>query len=324
MLYYNITKLIPIITMRPWFLLILFFISALTHADGRAEEQADTTLPGTSQLRVVASIKPIYSMVAAIMQGVGRPELLLSSNQSPHHYSIRPSERRKLSRADLIFWVSPNIESFMPRLLSSLDNKIQVIALIDTNNLTLHRVRLTDHQRISPHDNQHTQIDAHIWLNTYNIEKMTDEITRQLVSIDPDNARNYKNNNKILHEKINKLRDELGLLLKDKQHLFLTYHDGYQYFEQEFKLKNTGFVSSNPDLRPSARHIQSMKDLIRKYSIQCIFYDAPIEPPIMASLLAGSRAQAIELDPTGIRLPADEQALFKIMRKMADQFRQCL
>lgn len=312
--------------MQLWFLPLLFFIPVLAHADKQATELANTAHPDAmaSHIRVVASIKPIHSLVAAIMQGVGQPELLLSSNQSPHHVSIRPSERRKLARADLIFWVAPNMESFMPRLLSSLDSKIQVISLVDINGLTLHRIRQADHRHISQHDNQHTQIDAHIWLNTYNIEKMADEITRQLVKLDPDHATHYKNNNKTLHQEIKKLREELSSLMKDKQHLFLTYHDGYQYFEQEFKLKNAGFVSSNADLRPSARHIQSMKELIRRYSIQCIFYDAPVEPPIMASLLAGSRAQAIELDPTGIRQPAGKQALFQIMRKMANQFRQCL
>lgn len=311
MLHYNITKFDPVTAMRIWFLSLLLFVSALSHAD-------------TTHLRVVASIKPIHSLVAGVMQGVGQPELLLSSNQSPHHYSMRPSERRLLARADLIFWVGPNMESFMPRLLSSLDNKTRPVSLIDTKGLTLLPVRMADHLHNQQHKLRHAQIDAHIWLNTYNIEIMTDEITRQLTDMDPANAQQYKNNNIILHEKIKRLRDELGSLLREKQHPFLTYHDGYQYFEQEFNLKNAGFVSSNPELRPSARHLQAMKDLVRKHSIECIFYDAPIEPPIMASLLAGNRTKAVELDPTGIRLPASEKNLFQTMRSLGSKFGNCL
>ena len=297
--------------MRNCFLALLLFVSSLAQADKQAEN---------TPLRVVASIKPVHSLVAGIMQGVGRPELLLSSNQSPHHYSLRPSERRKLARADLIFWIGPNMESFMPRLLHSIDNKTQLISLVDTEGLILLPMRLTGHS----HENQHTVIDPHIWMNTYNIEKMADEITRQLVSIDPANTRQYKNNNKILHRKIKNLRNELRLKLKDKNSPFLTYHDGYQYFEEEFNLKNIGFISSGPELQPSAMHIQAMKKLIRKYSIQCIFYDAPSKPPIITSLLAGSGARAIELDPTGILLPAGKDTLWQIMRSLGKNFQSCL
>jgi len=264
--------------MRNCFLAALFFIPTFVHAI----EQADNV-----PLKVVASIKPIHSIVASIMQSVGQPELLLHSSQSPHHYSLRPSERQKLARADLIFWIGPTLESFMPRLLHSLDKKIKFVTLINTEGLMLLPKRLTENH----FKTKSTIIDAHIWMNTGNIEIMMDEITRQLVSMDPANAQQYKKNHKALYKKIRALKHELGLKLKDKQRPFLTYHDGYQYFEQEFNLNNTGFISSDTDLQPSVMHIQKMKNLIREHSIQCIFYDAPFEPPIMASLLAGNRAR---------------------------------
>ncbi len=311
MLHYNITKSITITTMRNCFLAVLFFIPSFVHAI----EQADN-----APLKVVASIKPVHSLVAGIMQGVGQPELLLHSSQSPHHYSLRPSERRKLARADLIFWIGPTMESFMPRLLHSLDKKTRLVTLIDTEGLMLLAKRLTENHL----KNKGTVIDAHIWMNTGNIEIMINEITRQLVSMDPANAQQYKNNHKTLYKKIKALRHELSLKLKDKQSPFLTYHDGYQYFEQEFNLNNTGFISSDTDLQPSAMHVQKMKKLIREHSIQCIFYDAPFEPPVMASLLAGSRARAVELDPTGIRLTAGENTLFQIMRNLGENFQNCL
>ena len=320
MLHYNITKFITLSPMRFWLLSILFFISAFSYA----AEQAEST-----HLRVIASIKPVHSMVAAIMHGVGRPDLLLTSNQSPHHYSLKPSERRLLAHADLIFWIGPNLESFLPRLFSSLDKEITLISLIDTSGLTLHALRQPGHHADdATHDtqegNQLNRIDAHIWLNTHNIELMLDEITRQLVNADPDNAQQYKNNNNALHNKVEDLRTELTSLLKEKQRPFLTYHDGYQYFETEFNLKNAGFVSIDPELRPSAHHIQTLKETMHEHSIQCIFYDAPFEPPIIGSLLHDDNAKAVELDPTGLRLPAGKETLFQIMLSLGKKFHDCL
>ena len=53
--------------------------------------------------RVVASIKPVHSLVSAVMQGAGEPGLLVGGSGSPHAYALRPSEARALSRADIVF-----------------------------------------------------------------------------------------------------------------------------------------------------------------------------------------------------------------------------
>lgn len=300
--------------MRNCFLALLLFTSAFAQAYGESNKSAP---------EVLASIKPVHLLVASIMQGVGQPELLLRSNQSPHHYSLKPSERRKIAQADLIFWIGPNMENFMPRLLSSLESRTQVVSLVNSKGLTLLPVRQPGHG-FEHHDNNRSQIDAHIWLNTHNIEVMANVITRTLVSLDPDNSQQYKNNNKILLIKIRMLRNELTSLLRDKQQPFLTYHDGYQYFEHEFNLKNSGFISINPELRPSAKHIQSMKEQILKHTIECIFYDAPAEPPIIASLLADNPAKAVELDPLGITLQPNKQDILQIMHAMGEKFHNCL
>ena len=54
---------------------------------------------------MVASIKPIHSLVAAVMADVGEPKLLITGAESPHTYNLRPSEARALSQADLVFWI---------------------------------------------------------------------------------------------------------------------------------------------------------------------------------------------------------------------------
>jgi zinc transport system substrate-binding protein len=65
---------------------------------------------------VVASIKPIHSLIAGIMQGVGEPALLMRGGQSPHDFSLRPSDMRLLQGADLVVWVGPDVETSLARL----------------------------------------------------------------------------------------------------------------------------------------------------------------------------------------------------------------
>lgn len=73
-----------------------------------------------AELRVVASIAPLHSLTAQVMEGVGEPELLMPAGASPHHFAMRPSEAKALQQADVVFWVGPAIEGWMSRPLISL------------------------------------------------------------------------------------------------------------------------------------------------------------------------------------------------------------
>ena len=67
-----------------------------------------------SDLKVVVSIKPFHSLVSTVMQGVSEPALLLSGNNSPHTYSLRPSAAVKLQNADLVFGEEKIWKDFWP------------------------------------------------------------------------------------------------------------------------------------------------------------------------------------------------------------------
>ena len=287
----------------------------------------------TKPLRIVASIKPVHSLVTAITRGVGEAELLMSANQSPHHYSLRPSERRMLANADVIFWIGPNLESFMPRILESLDDNSKALALIQTPGLKLLPIRSADHDHGEPGhaedsdkdhapDHAYANIDAHIWLNTENVETLIDAITQRLIALDPEHQPQYQANSRQLRIEVAQLRSELQQLLNRVDTAFITYHDGYQYFENEFGLNNAGFVTSS-ELQPGARRVSELKQMIKEQGIDCIFYDAPAKPPLLETLLSEAEAGVFMLDPVGIFVEPGREAWFKIMRTMADEFIHC-
>jgi zinc transport system substrate-binding protein len=79
--------------------------------------------------RVVASIKPIHGLVAAVMDGAGEPQLLLEGGASPHSHALRPSQAEALESADIVFWVGPNLETFLAKPLQTLSDRARVAAL---------------------------------------------------------------------------------------------------------------------------------------------------------------------------------------------------
>jgi len=57
-------------------------------------------IASSHELRVVTSIKPVHSLVASVMAGVGTPYLLVKVASSPHNFALRPKDARKLSQAE--------------------------------------------------------------------------------------------------------------------------------------------------------------------------------------------------------------------------------
>ena len=89
----------------------------------------------------VASIKPIHSLLAGVMEGVDRPALLVQGGASPHTWSLRPSDARALQDADLVVWIGEDLESFLVQPLDALASEAYVLELSRAEGITLLRVR---------------------------------------------------------------------------------------------------------------------------------------------------------------------------------------
>ena len=119
-----------------------------------------------TKLNVVTSIKPIHSLVAGVMEGVGEPFLIIQGSGSPHGYSMRPSAAVAIQQADLVFWVGHDLETFLEKPLESLSGGTKAIELMDSEGLSLLKFRegrdfaKHDHDDHSGHDD-HGKHDDH-------------------------------------------------------------------------------------------------------------------------------------------------------------------
>ncbi len=96
---------------------------------------AGSALAAKAEVNVVTSIKPVHSLVAAVMEGVGTPGLIVEGAGSPHTYAMKPSQARMLERADVVFWVGEKLETFLAKPLGSIAADAKTVALIDAHGL---------------------------------------------------------------------------------------------------------------------------------------------------------------------------------------------
>ena len=88
-----------------------------------------------AEINVVASVKPLHSLVSGVMEGVQKPDLIVKGAASPHTYSLKPSQAKQLEEADLVFWMGHELESFLEQPLEAIATKAKVVELIDSQGL---------------------------------------------------------------------------------------------------------------------------------------------------------------------------------------------
>ena len=305
---------------QPFFLLsclLLFANTAISQSDYH-----QTVRP----VEIVVTIRPLHSLVSAITHGITEPVLLLDSTQSPHHTSLRPSDYRKLAQADIIFWAGASMETFLPAIINTAENKTRFVALMQADGVNLLSIR-SKNARTGGTMETGSQVDPHFWLSTDNARHILKAVTRKLARLDSNNRDKYQKNLEHALKRIDALQADISEHFKlpsVSSTPFISYHDAYQYLEHDYGLNRLASVSLNEEVPPGIKQIRHIKALIRKNHIQCVFYEAPTQPPVLNTLLKGSQAKAIKLDILGIEKKAGKDLWFDSISTLAENMTDCL
>ncbi|MFO1428599.1 MAG: zinc ABC transporter substrate-binding protein [Candidatus Competibacteraceae bacterium] len=278
---------------------------------------------------VVASIKPVHSLVAGVMQGVGEPVLLLKGGASPHDYSLRPSEVQRIDQAQVVFWIGSELESFLSK---SLDNATGVRSIELLRAPGVETLPLREGGAWEPHghdrdEHEHTSgdADAHIWLDPRNAMAMVRWIGTVLGEVDPAHKAVYASNAAALLERLAQLERNLREQLQPLQGKpYIVFHDAYHYFERRFGLAAVGSITLNPERPVGARRIQEIRERIKNNQVLCVFSEPQFKPTLVDTLIEDSPAKRGVLDELGADLTAGPEAYFQLMHHLADGLRACL
>ncbi|GGB54078.1 zinc ABC transporter substrate-binding protein [Roseibium aquae] len=109
-------------------------------------------------LKVVTTIKPVHSLVAAVMEGVGTPSLLIDGAASPHGFALKPSQAADLQNADLVIWVGPQLAPALEKPIETLAANAVQIELMKAPGV--HLLGYREGARFEGHSHDHGE-EAH-------------------------------------------------------------------------------------------------------------------------------------------------------------------
>lgn len=283
---------------------------------------------------VVVSIPPVHSLVAGVMAGVGEPELLVRGAASAHSYVLRPSDARRLARADIVFWIGPDLESFLRKPLATLGRGARIVTLAEEAGIDLLRNREAGvhghaaEDREAAHDaGDHPagRYDMHLWLDPGNAGRIVQTAVAALGAQDPANAARYTANGQRVIRRLEALDADLRAMLAPVRDVpFVTFHDAYRYFEDRYGLNAVGSVTLSPERAPGARRLYEVRSRIRETGARCVFSEPQYDAGLVATAIEGTPARSAQLDPLGAGIEPGPDAYFILLRRLAAALAGCL
>jgi zinc transport system substrate-binding protein len=285
--------------------------------------------------RVVASIAPVHSLVAMVMEGVGEPELLIPAEVSVHEYALKPSDVRKVADADLVVWIGESLETYLVKPLQTED--VANLKLIDAEGIHPHAFGAeADHEHEKEiaaeegaaadelgHD--HLGLDPHIWLDPVRAIAIVKAVGERLSAIDPGDADLYDTNVRLAVASLDALNSDVDTQLAplgDKP--FVTFHDAYSYFVDRYGLDQVGQLMVEPEQRPGAATLSALRATIASEGVSCAFAEPQFDASAIRAMAGDENLRVGTLDPLGVGIEPGPMLYGTLLRKNADAVGSCL
>lgn len=273
-------------------------------------------------VQIITSIVPLHSLASKLLKDIAQPHLLLDGTESAHTYSLKPVDLKKIYEADLIIWVGPSYETFLKKAITS--SKKATLSVLEAPNLNLLPLRSTCHHDHEDTHKHECMMDPHVWLDPTRVKDILRFMHQRFLLIFPQEQKKLAYNLDQALKTLDALHHHLQAILQPvKNQPFMVYHDGYQYLEQAYDLRNLGPLTVYPEAPLSLQDKQRVIHYTQSYPSLCVFAESQFSPKILKDLQATLHFKSGTLDPLGI----DLEGIFAydtMITLLATNLRSCL
>ncbi|MDO3722652.1 zinc ABC transporter substrate-binding protein [Marinobacter sp. chi1] len=283
---------------------------------------------------VVTSIKPLELLVRAVAGNSVEITSLVPSGASPHTYNMRPSQRRALENADAIFWVGPEMESFLTRILAGDDFKSRAVALTPGSDAPEEHTTGQDEHDHSPEPDHHDHHDEHdhgegedphTWLDPMLALEMAHTIRNTLVSIEGMDAEILDNNLERFEASLVTTDKEIQAQLAPVREIGLfSYHDAFTRFAEHYDLSLEGILTLNPELSPGARHIQEVQAKLQAAPNPCVLTEPQFNRQWWTGITEGINIRFSTWDPLASDIESNAEGYQNFLLSISSAVTACL
>jgi ABC-type Zn uptake system ZnuABC Zn-binding protein ZnuA len=234
------------------------------------------------RLRVVSTVAPITSIVAAVGGDVVAIEGLVPEGTDSHTYEPPPRAAAVLARADVLFVNGLGLEEPTTDLAEA--NLGDGAVLVELGDET---VGPEEYRYDASFPADGGRPNPHLWTNPPMADRYAEVVKDTLVDRDPDNAAAYEENYAAFSARVDELDAALRVAtatVEPEHRKLLTYHDAYAYFADEYGWEVVGAVQPSDFAEPSPREVADLIAQVRDAGVPAIFGSEVFPSPVLEQI----------------------------------------
>ena len=251
--------------------------TALLAGCGAAGSTTENT--ESDKLQVVTTFYPMYDFTKQVAQDDVEVSMLLEAGMEVHSFEPSSQMIAEIQDADVFIYNSPEMETWVPDVLASIDTSdMVVICASDAITLLEYEGEAHAHDHESEEEganagHSHT-VDPHVWLDPVLAQTEVSTIAEGLAEADPDNAEDYLENAGIYNGKLNELDEAYRAAFEGTENrTFVTQHAAFAYLAARYDLNQISVTGLNAEVEPSAAALATLSDYVKANNISHIYFE---------------------------------------------------
>lgn len=275
-------------------------------------------------IQLTVSVPPLAGLLKPLLDDSDQLVVLLKPGVSPHGFQLKPSHLKAIQTSDAVFSIGTPVDSWLEKTLNRVEQPTLKmselhglhIRPIRNGGLWLkasetqvdsghnHTISLAEEHHGHHHQSENWPYDGHIWLSIENARLFVAAAAELIKQLKPQQVAAVEQKKQAWLAQLEQLDQRLTTKLavvKDRP--FVVLHDAYQYFEHHYRLNGVGSVRLNPEVSPSLKRIQQLRNSIRKNNVACVFKEPQFPEKRVLAVVRGLDVKIGSLDPMGSFVP---------------------
>lgn len=246
------------------------------------------------QVRVLVSIPPLAGLVEAMLPEGAQVESLIPVGSSVHAYQLRPDDRARVARADLVVMVGLGLEGGATGLLESAEDRLvrfdTVVGITDPH---------AGHTHGPDCDHGHGP-DPHLWLDPDLVTKLVRELHPRFMTLpEMDQASlTGRTNNLLVQIGVVDSRYQQQLWPMEGQAI-VTHHNAWSRLTDRYGLRVAAVLRPIATGEPTPAELAQAREAIEREGATTIFVEPQFDAALAKRLAENAGVQVRQLDPIG-------------------------
>ena len=273
----------------------------------------------SDKILIVTTLFPEYDFVKQIVGDKADVSLILKSGVETHNFEPTAQDVIAINSSDLFVTLGEELEPWIKEISASIENKDKIVN-VSKNIKFICNDEFEDSHEDEHHVHGHESKDSHIWLSLSNAKIMVNDILEEIIKIDSENEKYYRDNAEKYILELDKLDNEYRTFFNENKNIVLVFGGefAYSYLMEEYDISFASvYTNCGHGEDPSIARVKDVIDIINEKNIPVVFYEE-LSEGVVAKMIAeetNAKSKVLYTLHNGIIIGESPDTYLDLMKK---------